>query len=213
MSRPPSRKTTKKVGELPALELTSLIHALVADEVKGSFEDIWRRVHLPLLLKRQVLLFGVIDEDTSERVIESLLLLEAGSDLPITLYVHSHGGDIDASLEICAAIQHLEAPVDAIVVGKAQSSAFHILQACRKRNAYSCATFMLHGPRFVNLRTDAPGFNRNVRQMRRDFESILQMIADRSRLSLEEIRAFSREEATFTAAEALRHGFIDTIIR
>src|SRR5471030_3339910 len=65
-------------------------------------DDIGRR----MLHQRRVMLTGAIDGPLAERVCTQLLVIEAEHpDLPITLYLHSPGGEVDAGFAIYDTMQ------------------------------------------------------------------------------------------------------------
>ncbi|MBI4118152.1 MAG: ATP-dependent Clp protease proteolytic subunit [Parcubacteria group bacterium] len=192
-------------------QLSAFIQSTVADVASDLLGSLWGRVYLPLILKRRVLLFGVIDEDAAERLTEQLLLLDAAASFPITLFINSRGGDFEETLKIVDTIQHLESPVDAVVVGNAQSCAFFILQACRRRVAYPHASFMIHGVSLPDSRIDQTDFGSIVRGAKDELDTVFEMMAKKSGLSLSRIQKLSKKEKILNAEEALSSNFIDTI--
>src|SRR6185369_9710815 len=66
----------------------------------------------PVLLRRQILLFGDIDELAAERTIEQLLFLEGQSHEPIDLYLMTPGGEFKSALAIEHMFHVLHSPVN-----------------------------------------------------------------------------------------------------
>src|SRR6478672_8444211 len=82
--------------------------------------DVSRR----MLEQRRVMLTGAIDGPLAERVCAQLLVIEADRpDLPITLYLHSPGGEVDAGFAIYDTMQALRCEVSTVCVGFAAAEA------------------------------------------------------------------------------------------
>src|SRR6478672_2245318 len=97
--------------------------------------DVSRR----MLEQRRVMLTGPIDGPLAERVCAQLLVIEAENpDLPITLYLHSPGGEVDAGFAIYDTMQTLRCEVETVCVGFAASMAQFLLcgGAPGRRSAY-----------------------------------------------------------------------------
>src|SRR5258708_292849 len=90
-----------------------------------TFNDVVAR---RLLQQRRVMLTGPIDGPLAERVCAQLLVIEAEDPgLPITLYLHSPGGEVDAGFAIYDTMQALTCDVATVCVGFAASMAQFLL--------------------------------------------------------------------------------------
>jgi hypothetical protein len=77
-----------------------------------------------MLDQRRVMLTGPIDGKLAERVCAQLLVLEADDpDTPVTLYLHSPGGEVDAGFAIYDTMQALRCDVATVCLGFAASMA------------------------------------------------------------------------------------------
>lgn len=193
-------------------ELLPLIREEIMEKTTEIAADFLQGLSLPLLIKRQVLLVGNIDQRMGEEISRQILLLNANPISPINLFIHSKGGEMNAALQICDVIKHSEAHVDGTVLGNAHSGAFLVLQSCHERKAYPHATFLLHGPRAIDS-VDNENFGSFIRLLKRDHGKILEEIADRSGQPLVSLKILSREDRVLSVLDAKKLGFIDKIIK
>src|SRR5258707_3352439 len=83
-----------------------------------------------MLDQRRVMLTGMIDGKLAERVCSQLLVLEADdAERPVTLYLHSPGGEVDAGFAIYDTMQALQCDVATVCLGFAASMAQFLLCA------------------------------------------------------------------------------------
>src|SRR3954451_24438821 len=111
----------------------------------GFGDEVSRR----MLEQRRVMLTGPIDGPLAERVCAQLLVIEAEQpELPITLYLHSPGGEVDAGFAIYDTMQTLRCEVETVCVGFAASMAQFLLVggAPGRRAAYAHSRILMHQP-------------------------------------------------------------------
>lgn len=103
-------------------------------------------INKSLLEGRIIKLTGDITEESVDKVIDKLLLLDHKSNDEISLYVNSYGGNIPDSLGIYDVIQNIKSPVSTIGVTKCMSAGCFILAAGTpgKRYALPNCTIMIH---------------------------------------------------------------------
>lgn len=165
-----------------------------------------------LLRKRQIAVFDVVTDETHEYVVESILYLNAiDESAPITLFINSIGGKAIAGLRIAEAISASRAPITGLVVGTADSAAFVILQACKRRTAYKHATLMFHGGK-INCRINAPDFDEQLQAVRRSDREFMDKLSKRSGQPTEQLSAWADADKQFFATEALDLGFLDEVV-
>src|SRR5438105_14508379 len=66
----------------------------------------------PVLLRRQVLLFGDINEQAAERVTQELLFLDGQNQSPIEFYLMTPGGEFKSALGIEQVMRMIKSPVN-----------------------------------------------------------------------------------------------------
>ncbi len=87
------------------------------------------------LQTKVVELFGEVDDNLAQKVHNELHRLDEQPDVRIVLAISSMGGSAKAASEIIESIKAISKPVYGVVIGKAHSAAFFILQNCEERIA------------------------------------------------------------------------------
>lgn len=176
----------------------------------GVADDVGRR----LLHQRRVMLTGQIDGPLAERVCAQLLVIEAEQpELPITLYLHSPGGEVDAGFAIYDTMRALRCEVATVCLGFAASMAQFLLCGGTPglRSAYSHSRILMHQPLgsvqgyAVDIAIQAEQFTVLRRLM-------AELTAEHTGQTVERILADGERDRWFTPEEALEYGMIDSII-
>ena len=167
-----------------------------------------------MLEQRRVMLTGAIDGPMAERVCAQLLVLESDDpEAPITLYLHSPGGEVDAGFAIYDTMQALRCDVATVCLGFAASMAQFLLCAGSpgRRFAHAHSRILLHQPHgavegyAVDIAIQADQFA----QMRR---LMAELTAEHTGQTVERILADGDRDSWFTATEALDYGMIDEVV-
>lgn len=173
---------------------------ITEEEVKASF------IH-----QRQITLLESITEDAQKDICSAILYLNTTGLAPITLLIDSGGGKVTLGEHICDTIRNSRAPVEALVIGEASSMTFVVLQSCSLRRAYEHARLMFHECRSSNVKCTTA--DKEKAELLKLDEEAIRRISKRSGHTASHIKAWMREERWFDAAEALRLGFIDEVVR
>jgi ATP-dependent Clp protease protease subunit len=100
----------------------------------------------PVLNRRQILLFGDIDEKAAERTIQKLLFLENKSHEPIDLYLMTPGGEFKSALAIEHVMRSIQSPVNTYALSECNSGGALLLAAgTGKRKAFRGSIVVVHG--------------------------------------------------------------------
>jgi ATP-dependent Clp protease, protease subunit len=167
-----------------------------------------------MLDQRRVMLTGPIDSKVAERVCAQLLVLEADDAAsPVTLYLHSPGGEVDAGFAIYDTMQSLRCDVSTVCLGFAASMAQFLLcgGAPGRRFAHAHSRILMHQPLgsvegyAVDVAIQAEQFTLARRLM-------AELTAQHTGQSVERIIADGDRDRWFTADEALAYGMIDDVI-
>jgi ATP-dependent Clp protease, protease subunit len=176
-----------------------------------TFNDVVAR---RLLQQRRVMLTGPIDGPLAERVCAQLLVIEAADPgLPITLYLHSPGGEVDAGFAIYDTMQALRCEVATICVGFAASMAQFLLcgGAPGQRSAYAHSRILMHQPL-----GSVQGFAVDIAIQAEQFTIMRRLMAEltaqHTGQPVDRILADGERDCWFTPEEALEYGMIDRII-
>ncbi|HOX49725.1 MAG TPA: ATP-dependent Clp protease proteolytic subunit [Spirochaetales bacterium] len=164
------------------------------------------------LKTRTILLTGEIDKDQGERVIRQLLLLESLSDEPITLFIDSPGGDVDAGYAIFDMIRFVKAPVRIVGMGLVASAAALVLLAVPKerRLALPNSHYLIHQP-LSGIRGVATEIEIHARELEKTRERINKVIAEETGQPLERVEKDTDRDYWMSAEEALAYGLVSKI--
>jgi len=100
----------------------------------------------PVLNRRQVLLFGDIDDPAAERTIQKLLFLEGKSHEPIDLYLMTPGGEFKSALAIEHVMRSIKSPVNTWALSECNSGGALLLAGgTGKRRVFRGAMVVVHG--------------------------------------------------------------------
>lgn len=166
------------------------------------------------LMNRRIFLTGSIDAEMANAFLSQLLYLEQESADPITIYVNSPGGEINAGLMIYDAIQGSSLQISMVCTGIAASMAAIIMAGGQKGRRYILkhSKMMIHEPQIVN------GVSGSVTSIKNISESILKtreivngILAKHTRRDIEEINAATNFDNFMNAEEAIKFGLCDVI--
>lgn len=135
---------------------------------------------------------------------------------PITLYLHSNGGDASGLSNIYDVMQMISAPVKTICLGKCYSAGAIILAAGTKgyRYALKSSKIMIHGMQFIFPipGTDIIGSKNYYQFVDDNNDNIMKILAYHTGHSLEKVKEDCKQDVWMDAKQALDYGIIDGII-
>ena len=172
------------------------------------------RVREQLLLRRVLVLDGVLDDDNGTLLATQLLTLAAedpASDA--ALWINSPGGSVPSMLAIRDIMRLVPCDVSTVAFGLACSAGQFLLSAGAKgkRFALPHARILMHqgsagiGGSAVDIEVQADDLRHTV-------DTVLGAIAEDTGQPVERIYEDSRHDHWYTAAEAREYGFIDEIV-
>ncbi len=168
-----------------------------------------------LLESRTMLLAEPITKDLAERVCSKLLLLEQDSESkPITLYINSPGGDVDAGFAVFDMARFIAAPVRCISAGLAASAAVVVLLAAPKQRRLSLpnSRFLMHQPS-AGVRGSIADIRIEAKEIIKMRQRINELIARETGQPVEKVENDTRRNYWMSAEEAREYGLIERIIR
>lgn len=166
------------------------------------------------LQKRRIFLLGPICDEMADDLLTELLYL--GEEEPITVYINSPGGEVQAGLAIYDLLQSLRCPVTYICTGMAASMAAIIFAGGTKgkRLMLPHSKLMIHEPLLANSVSGNATSLQNLSKDILDIRDLLNgLLAKHTGKSLEEINEATRFDHTMNAAEAIEFGMADSIIK
>jgi ATP-dependent protease ClpP protease subunit len=154
-------------------------------------------------------LYDVIDPYWGVSASDFNKSLQGMAGKKVTLRVNSPGGDVFDGRAMAAAIaQHGD--VHAVIEGVAASAATYVTAACASVTIAPGAMYMIH-----NAWTMAYGNKDDLRQTAALLDKIDGTILDdyerKTGQSREQLAAWMEAETWFTAEEAVKHGFVDSV--
>ena len=167
-----------------------------------------------MLLQRRVMLTGPIDSKLAERVCAQLLVLEADApDQPVTLYLNSPGGEVDAGFAVYDTMRALRCDVATVCMGFAASMAQFLLCGGTKgmRSAYAHSRILMHQPHGA-VEGYAVDVAIQAEQFSRARELMAELIARHCGQPLDRVLADGERDRWFTPDQARDYGMIDEVI-
>lgn len=164
------------------------------------------------LKTRQILLSGEINKPLAEKTIRQLLILEADSSEPISVFIDSPGGDVDAGYAIFDMIRFISAPVYIIGMGLVASAAALILLAAPKerRIALTNSHYLIHQP-MSGIKGVATEIEIHAQELEKTREKLNQLISEESGKPVEQVKKDTDRDFWMNAEEAKEYGLISSI--
>lgn len=167
-----------------------------------------------LLKTRSVMLTGEISKESADMVIRQLLVLDSESSSPITVYINSPGGDVDAGFAIYDTVRFLSSPVTMVGIGLVASAAALVILAVprEKRFGLSHSTYLIHQPLsgMKGVEADIAIHALQIERLRKALDAI---IAEACGKSVDEVNKDTERDHWLTSEEAVSYGLISAIIQ
>ena len=166
-----------------------------------------------LLKARTVLLAGEVDQESAERVIAQLIVLDSQSHDPIRMIITSNGGHVESGFAIHDMMKYVESDVIAIGAGWVVSIAVPILFGAKKENrlALPNTRFMIHQP-LGGVGGQASDVRIAAQEIVKIRERLNQLIADETGQPVEKVAVDCDRNYWLSAEEAVKYGIISRVI-
>jgi ATP-dependent Clp protease protease subunit len=167
------------------------------------------------LMNRNIFLTGEINQQMANNFLSEFLFLENESRDPVTIYINSPGGEVNAGLMIYDVIQGSSLPINMVCAGMAASMAAIILAGGQKnrRLILKHSKVMIHEPLISN------GVGGSATSIQNISESIIEtrnicngILAEHTGKNIEEINKATSFDNYMNATEAIKFGICDKII-
>lgn len=166
------------------------------------------------LMNRRIFIHGEITDVSANEFLSQMLYLEQESDEPITIYINSPGGSVNAGLVIYDCIQSSNLEINIICAGMAASMAAIILAGGQKGHRYILphSKVMIHEPLLSSglggSATSIKNISDSILETREIVNSIL---AKHTGKSLNEVNQATSFDNYMNADEAIAFGLCDAI--
>lgn len=163
---------------------------------------------------RTIVISGGIDQEVAERVTTQLIAMSAESSDPITLYINSQGGHVEAGDTIHDMIGYVDAPVRIVGTGWVASAGALIFVSVPRERRYCLPNtrFLLHQPAggAGGTASDIAIEAKEILKMR---ERLNRIFAKATGQPLERIEEDTNRNFWLGADEAIQYGIVGKIIR
>ena len=169
-----------------------------------------------LLTSRKVFLTKEVTAETASKLIRQLMVLDDESDEEVTFFINSPGGDVLSGLAVYDFIKTMRSPVRTVCIGTCFSMGAILFLAGSTREIYEHSQVMIHDPSY--LTNDIGGkkpleIQSTVDKLVKMRDVLARIIAEATGKPLRTILKLTREDAFFTAEEALKFGLATAIVR
>lgn len=164
---------------------------------------------------RTIPLFGQINDNLAEAVINLLLLFESKNDeKPIRILINSPGGFASAVLAIYDVMQQIKSPIITICMGEALSGATVILCAGDKEKRYALpySTIMLHQPasavtgKYADMKVE-------IDEIEKLYLKLNEIVAKHTGRSPRSVAKDIKRNFYMTPKQARDYGIIDQVLK
>ncbi|QIL45782.1 ATP-dependent Clp protease proteolytic subunit [Vagococcus coleopterorum] len=166
-----------------------------------------------MIENRTILIYGGIDQELAEEVSSQLLLLASLSDEPITLFINSQGGHVEAGDTIHDMIKFIKPEVKIIGTGWVASAGITIYLAAKPENRYSLPNtrYMIHQPA-GGVQGQSTEIQIEAQEIIRMRERINRLIAAATGNSYEKVAIDTDRNFWLSADEAIEYGIVTHLI-
>jgi ATP-dependent Clp protease, protease subunit len=175
-----------------------------------------REIEEQFLKRRQIFLWGEINDETAESIVKKILYFDAQNNDDITLLINSPGGVISSGLAIYDAMQYAKSDVMTVCMGQAASMASVLLTAGTKgkRSVWEHARVLIHQPLISgNMFGPASDIQIQAEEMLRLRENLNQMLANHTGQPMKKIIEDTDRDFFMSAEEAMKYGIVDKVVK
>ena len=167
-----------------------------------------------LFESRTILIHGEVSSKLAQEVTAQLLALSAAGDDPITIFLHSEGGHVEAGDTIHDMIKFVKPRVRIIGTGWVASAGTHIYLAAAKKDRFCLPNtrFMIHQPlggvggRATDIRIEAE-------EIIKARERLNRTIAEATGQPLEKVEQDTDRNHWMSPEEAQAYGIVGKILK
>ncbi|MBK4716881.1 MULTISPECIES: ATP-dependent Clp protease proteolytic subunit [Tenebrionibacter/Tenebrionicola group] len=166
-----------------------------------------------LLKSRTVIISEKITQELAAKVTARLLALQEMSDEPITLFINSQGGHVEAGDTIHDMIKFIRPEVRVVGTGWVASAGITIYLAARKENRYTLPNtrFMIHQP-LGGVRGQVTDIQIEANEILRIRDRINRIISDGTGQPYEKVVQDTDRNFWMSPQEAIEYGIATHLI-
>ena len=168
------------------------------------------------LFEERIIYLGTpISDDVANAVIAQLMCLETmNPDTDISIYINSPGGSFTALTAIYDTMRFIKPDVQTVCLGQAASAAAILLGAGAKgkRMALPNSRILIHQPYTEGTFGQTSDIKIQAQQSLHIKKVLLDLIAEHTGQSVEQVVADADRDRWFTADQAVEYGLVDQVI-
>ncbi|NNU81634.1 ATP-dependent Clp protease proteolytic subunit [Halovulum dunhuangense] len=167
-----------------------------------------------LMAARKIIICEGIDQKMAKRVTAQLLALAEESDDPITMFVNSQGGHVEAGDTIHDIIQFIKPRVIMVGTGWVASAGTHIFLAAEKEDRYCLPNtrFLIHQPS-GGVGGKVSDIEIQAEQIERMRERLAHIISKTTGTDIDQVRKDIERDKWMTTEEAQAYGILHKVVR
>lgn len=184
------------------------------EDLIKSIKD-FGRFDKKFLEERKVFLWGVVDDNSSEHVVNRLLYLESiDPGKEITLYINSPGGVVTSGMVMMDTMKMISSPVATVCMGLAASMGSLLLSNGEKgkRFIFPNGRVMIHQPSIGSAQGSASDLAITAREIKRTKELGARILADNCGKDYEQVLKDFDRDYWMNAEESVKYGIVDGIL-
>ncbi|WP_203295323.1 ClpP family protease [Luteirhabdus pelagi] len=166
-----------------------------------------------LLKQRKIFLWGQVDDDSAQHVVDRLLYLDSLNNDEIQLYINSPGGYVTSGFSMYDTIKSIKSPVSTICSGLAASMGSILLSAGEKGRRFiqPHARVMIHQPS-GGARGPASDIEITAQEILKTKELSAKILADNCGQDYEKVMKDFNRDHWMDAEESVEYGIVDGIL-
>jgi ATP-dependent Clp protease protease subunit len=166
-----------------------------------------------LLKKRVVMVTKPVDRDLMTSIVAQLLVLDAESNDPITMYINCPGGDADSGFGIYDAMKFIASPITTVCMGLAASAAIIIFLGGEKGRRFSMpnSRFLIHQPS-SQAQGQASDLEITANEILKTRDKYNDIIADETGVAAKDIVKDAHRDFWLSAQEAVDYKLADSLV-
>jgi ATP-dependent Clp protease protease subunit len=175
-------------------------------------QSVQKRIELKFLEQRKIFLWGQVDDESAEDIVNKLLYLEStGPGEKITFFINSPGGIVTSGYSILDTMKMISAPVSTVCMGLAASMGSILLSAGEKgqRFIFPLGKVMIHQPSIGMLQGSASDLEIHARQIMKTKKQAAEMLAENCGQSVEQILKDFERDYWMDSKESMDYGIVD----
>ncbi|GHV16201.1 ATP-dependent Clp protease proteolytic subunit [Fibrobacterales bacterium] len=190
------------------------MHNTEEEEDKKKTTDFMKEAEYSLAKNRRVFLWGVVNDESAEKLVKQFLYLDSISNEDIYFIINSPGGGISSGLAIYDCMKAIKSQIVTICAGQAASFGAVLLCAGAKgkRYAWKNARIMIHQP-LISGEIVAPASDLAIQaeEMLRIRVILNQIFCEHTGKSVEELEHDTDRDNFMSAKQAKEYGIVDEV--